>query len=65
LLVVGNKNRATFVINAIVGVVVADALDGVARDLDVIDVGVGGDFTCEDDESGVAQVSAATRECLS
>ena len=55
LLVVRDEHRAAAVVDAVVGVVVADALDRVARDLDVIDVGGGGDFTCQHDETGVAQ----------
>ena len=55
LLVVGHQHRATFVVNAVVRVVVADALEGVARDLDVVHRGVGGDFTRQQDQAGVAQ----------
>ena len=36
------------------GVVVADALDGVARDLDVVDMRVGGDLR-QHDQAGVGQ----------
>ena len=46
LLVVTNHDGTTFVVYAVLSVVVANALDGVARHLDVVDVGVGGDFTC-------------------
>jgi hypothetical protein len=55
LLVVGHQHRAALVVDAVLGVVVADALDGVARDLDVVDVRVGGDFAGEHHEPGVAQ----------
>ena len=49
------SNRATFVVDAVVGVVVANALDGVACDLDVVDVRVGGDLACQHDQAGVGQ----------
>src|SRR5574343_330026 len=55
LLVVGDQHGAALVVDAVVGVVVANALDRVAGDLDVIDVGVGGDFTGQHDQAGVAQ----------
>ena len=55
LLVVGHQDRATFVIDTVIGVVVADAFDGVACDLDVIDVGSGRDFTGQHDQAGVTQ----------
>jgi hypothetical protein len=35
LLVIGHQHRAAFVVNAVVGVVVANAFEGVACDLDV------------------------------
>ena len=55
LLVVSNHDRATFVIDAVVAVVVADASDGVARNLDVIDRGAAADFAGEQHKAGVAQ----------
>ena len=55
LFVVGHQYGTAFVVDAVLGVVVADAFDGVARDLDVVHMGVGGDFTGQDHESGVAQ----------
>jgi hypothetical protein len=55
LLVVADHHRAALVVDAVLGVVVADALDGVARDLDVVDVRVGGDFTRQHHEAGVGQ----------
>jgi hypothetical protein len=55
LLVVGHQHRAAFVVDAVVGVVVADALDGVARDLDVVDMRVGGDLAGQHDQTGVGQ----------
>src|SRR5699024_3581788 len=45
----------TFVVDAEIGVVVADALDGVTRNADIIDVGVGRDFAGQHYEAGVAQ----------
>jgi hypothetical protein len=55
LLVVGDEHGATLVVDAVLGVVVADALDRVARDLDVVDVGLRGDFARKHDQAGVAQ----------
>ena len=47
--------RAAFVVDAVLGVVVADALDGVACDLDVVDVGVGRDLAGQHHQAGVGQ----------
>ena len=55
LFVIGHQHGAAFVINAVVGVVVTDAFDGVTRHLDVVDMGVGGDFTGQHHQTGVAQ----------
>ena len=55
LLVVGHQHSAASVVNAVVGVVVADALQGVARHLDVVHVGVGGDLTGQYHQTGIAQ----------
>ncbi len=55
LLVVSDQHGAALVVNAVFGVVVANALDGVARHLDVVHVGIGGDFTCQDYQTSVAQ----------
>ncbi len=55
LLVVADHHRAALVVDAVLGVVVADALDGVARDLDVVDVRVGGDLAGQHHQAGVAQ----------
>ena len=55
LLVVADHDRAALVVDAVLGVVVADALEGVARDLDVVDVDVGGDFAGQHDQAGVGQ----------
>ena len=55
LLVVADHDGTTFVVNAVIGVVVANALDGVAGHLDVVDMGVGGDFTREHHETGVGE----------
>ena len=42
-------------INAVVGIVVADFLKNVAREADVVDVGVGRDFAGEHHETGGAE----------
>ena len=55
LLVVGDQHRAALVIDAIFGVVVTDALERIARHLDVVDMGVGGDFTSQHDQPGIGQ----------
>jgi len=55
LLVISHQHGAGFVVEADVGMVVADALDGVARDLDVIDIGGGGDFTRQHHKAGIDQ----------
>ena len=55
LLVIANHDRATFVVDAVLGVVVTDALDGVASHLDVIHMRVGGDFTGQHHQTGVGQ----------
>ena len=55
LFVIGDQYRAAFEINAVVGVVVADVFECVARDVDVVNHGVGGDFTREYDQAGVTQ----------
>jgi hypothetical protein len=55
LLVVADHDGAALVVDAVFGVVVADALDGVARDLDVVDVRVGGDLAGQHHEAGVGQ----------
>jgi len=57
LLVVGHQHRAALVVDAVLGVVVADALDGVARDLDVVDVGafLGGDLAGQHHQARVGQ----------
>jgi hypothetical protein len=55
LLVISDQYSAALVINAVFGVVIADALDGVACHLNVIDIGGGGDFASKNYESGVGQ----------
>ena len=55
LLVIGHQHGAAFVVNAVLSVVVANALDGVTRHLDVIDMRVGGDLTGQHHQTGVAQ----------
>ena len=55
LLVIAHEHGAALVIDAVVGVVVADVLDGVARHLNVVHGGIGGDFACQHHETGVAE----------
>jgi hypothetical protein len=55
LLVVGHEHGAPLVVDAVVGVVVADFLDGVARDLLEVHHRVGGDLAGHHHEAGVAQ----------
>src|SRR5450830_1891696 len=55
LLVVGDQHGAALVVDAVVGVVVTDALDGFAGDVDVVDIGARGDFTGQHDQTGIAQ----------
>ena len=55
LFVVGNLDRAALVVDAVFGVVVADARDGVTGHADVVDVGLGGDFTGQQHQTGGAQ----------
>ena len=55
LLVVADHDRATLVVDAVLGIVVTDAFDGVARDLDVVYVRVGGDLAGQHDKACVAQ----------
>ena len=55
LLVVGHQHGAAFVVDAELGVVVADALDGVARDLLEIHRRSGGDLAGHHDQAGVDQ----------
>ena len=55
LLVVADHHRTALVVDAVFGVVVADALDRVTRDLDVVDVRVVRDLACQHDQAGVAQ----------
>jgi hypothetical protein len=55
LLVVGDQHGATFIVDAVVGVVVTDALDGVARNLNIIDVGVRRDLSGQHHQTRVAQ----------
>jgi len=55
LLVVGNQHGATLVVDAVFRVVVADALDGFAGDLNIIHVCVRGDLAGQHDEARVAQ----------
>src|SRR6185369_15927083 len=55
LLVVSDQHGATLVVDAVFGVVVADTLDGFARNLNIIHVRVRGDLAGEHHQTGVAQ----------
>ncbi|MCY1551354.1 hypothetical protein D9M68_876780 [compost metagenome] len=55
LLVVRDQHRTTLVVDAVFGVVVADAFQGVARDLNVVDVRVGRDLAGQHHQAGVGQ----------
>lgn len=53
LLLDGNENVAGLVVEALVGGVVADVLDGTTDDLLVVEVGLGGDLTEDHDHTGL------------
>ena len=55
LFVVGDQYGAAFEVDAVVGVVVADVFERIARDVDVVDDCVGGDFAGEYDQTGITQ----------
>ena len=55
LLVIADHDSAALVVDAVLGVVVPDALDGVPSNLDVVNVRVGGDFSCEHHQASVGQ----------
>ena len=55
LLVVGDQHGAALVVDAVVGVVVADALDRLARDRLIVDHGVRGDLAGQHHQAGGAQ----------
>ena len=55
LLVIRDEHRATAIVDAVFRVVVTDALDGVTRDLDVVDVGLRGDFARQYDKARIAE----------
>ena len=55
LLVVGDEHGATAIVDAVVGIVVADPLDCLARNRLVVDDRFRGDFTRQDNEPGVTQ----------
>lgn len=52
---IGDEHSAGLVVETDVGTVVADALDRIARDLNVIDVGIRRDLTGEHDQTGIDQ----------
>jgi hypothetical protein len=47
LLVIRYQYRTAFIVDTEFGIVIADTLDGIARNLDLIDVSVGGDLTSQ------------------
>lgn len=53
LLLNGNEDVASLVVETLVGRVVADVLDGLADDLLVVEVGLGGDLTEDHDHTGL------------
>ena len=55
LLVVGHQHGATLVVDAVFRVVVADAFDGLARNLNIIHIGVRGNFASQHHQTRVAQ----------
>ena len=55
LLVVGHQHGTALVVNAELGIVVADALDGLACHVDVIHRGIGGDLAGQHHQTGVGQ----------
>ena len=55
LLVVSHQHRTTLVVDAVIGIVVADAFEGLARHPDVVDVRVGRDLARQNHQAGVAQ----------
>ncbi len=55
LLVHRDEDSASLVIEAFVGVIVADFFDGVACDFLEVEGGFGGDLTCDHDQAGVEE----------
>jgi hypothetical protein len=55
LLVIADHHRAALVVDAVFGVVVANALDGVAGHLNVVHMRVGGDLAGQHHQAGVGQ----------
>ena len=53
LLLNGNEDVASLVVEALLGRVVANVLDGVTDDLLVVDLGLGGDLTEDHDHAGL------------
>lgn len=53
LLLNGNEDVASLVVEALLGRVVTDVLDGVTDDLLVVDLGLGGDLTEDHDHAGL------------
>ncbi len=55
LLVIADHDGAALVVNPVLGIVIADTLDRIARHLDVIHMRIGGNFTGQNNQTGVAQ----------
>src|SRR5690606_4883145 len=55
LLVVADHDRAALVVDTEVSIVVTDALDGFARNVDIVDVRIRRDFAGQYNEAGIAQ----------
>lgn len=53
LLFNGDKNVASLVVESLLGVIVTDLLDGLANDLLVVDLGLGGNLTKDHDHAGL------------
>lgn len=53
LLLNGNEDIAGLVVEALLGVVVTNVLDGISDDLLVVEVGLGGDLTEDHDHTGL------------
>ena len=53
LLLDGDENVASLVVEALLGRIVSDLLDGVADNLLVINLGLGGDFTEDHDHASL------------
>ena len=64
LLLNGDQDVASLVIETLGGVVVSDVLDGTTDDLLVIESGLGGDFTEDHDHTGLGSSLASDLRCV-